>query len=124
MDTDGSATGGTSASLNKWLFAAAGAQAVVTLTAIVFYAGQFGWSAAPSIIGVCIISASAASAAGAFSGFLFGIPRVLQSDHLASQESSRVLSNSNLEQISDWLTKILVGVGLAMSMSREILPRG
>jgi hypothetical protein len=57
-------------------------------------------------------------------GFLFGIPRTLQGDHDAasaqttpqSQElrfggySQRV--NTNLEQISDWLTKILVGLTL------------
>ena len=38
-------------------------------------------------------------------GFLFGVPRAA-----STSSSSRV--NTNLEQISDWLTKILVGVGL------------
>lgn len=38
-------------------------------------------------------------------GFLFGVPRVG-----AATASARI--NTNLEQISDWLTKILVGVGL------------
>jgi hypothetical protein len=48
-------------------------------------------------------------------GFLFGIPRVLQkdssnSDISAGDYNQRV--NTNLEQISDWLTKIIVGLGL------------
>jgi hypothetical protein len=38
-------------------------------------------------------------------GFLFGVPRAG-----STPASARI--NTNLEQISDWLTKILVGVGL------------
>lgn len=64
-------------------------------------------------------------------GFLFGIPKVLQGGRptalavptvsTAPRESSAPLPNSlayaqrvntNLEEISDWLTKIIVGVGL------------
>jgi hypothetical protein len=61
---------------------------------------------------------------GSLIGFLFGIPRTLQlevpitpktqdagkSD--GKDDSFRQNVNTNLEQISDWLTKILVGVGL------------
>ena len=36
-------------------------------------------------------------------GFIFGVPRTASIDKT---------SNTNLEQISDWLTKVLVGVGL------------
>lgn len=50
-------------------------------------------------------------------GFLFGIPRVLQGDNPSASGTvgpapyaQRV--NTNLEQISDWLTKIIVGLGL------------
>src|SRR5690242_16782606 len=58
-------------------------------------------------IGLSKAGASWALGAGAFfavgmsAGFIFGIPR-----------GSHKYVNSNLEQISDWLTKILVGVGL------------
>ncbi|AQG82201.1 response regulator [Spirosoma montaniterrae] len=66
---------------------------------------------------------------GIFTGFLFGIPRVLQADggpatppapapansskpaQLAPPEYRQQV-NTNLEQISDWLTKIIVGLGL------------
>src|SRR4051812_22645802 len=61
--------------------------------------------------------ALAAATAGAVAGFIFGIPRSLQGDAPAADGVMRGAvatprDNTNLEQISDWLTKILVGVGL------------
>lgn len=60
---------------------------------------------------------------GAVIGFLFGIPRVLQEARKPEEPlvnkraeikplSYRMQVNTNLEQVSDWLTKIIVGVGL------------
>ncbi|MGH6825211.1 hypothetical protein [Methyloceanibacter sp.] len=62
---------------------------------------------------------------GGLIGFLFGIPRRLQQQeeakpaHAADDANAAAATqaaiygaNTNLEQISDWLTKILVGVGL------------
>jgi CheY-like chemotaxis protein len=69
-------------------------------------------------------------ASGGMIGFLFGIPRVLQDNNVSNvvlptkdKETEgntsqtlrpfyRMQVNTNLEQISDWLTKIIVGVGL------------
>jgi len=67
------------------------------------------------VVGVGAMAAAAALMAAAFFGFLFGIPRSLQAE--TSRDSEQGLRsgyrvNTNLEQISDWLTKILVGVGL------------
>jgi hypothetical protein len=61
-----------------------------------------------------LLLALAALVAGALTGFLFAIPRALQqSDSTTSGDATgRYAVNTNLEQISDWLTKILVGVGL------------
>ena len=69
------------------------------------------------------ITAVASISVGVLLGFLFGIPRVLASgnagdkdkirDQAAENELPQYAPNTNLEQISDWLTKILVGVGLA-----------
>ena len=74
-----------------------------------------------------VLWAAACLACGAIIGFLFGIPRFLQGDNAPpvrdekvnvnapaarSQKSSHFAPNTNLEQISDWLTKILVGLGL------------
>src|SRR5258708_423417 len=69
---------------------------------------------------------------GALLGFIFGIPRVPRSAASAApqpqpaggatgaastsappQDDRRLTTNTNLEDISDWLTKILVGAGLA-----------
>jgi hypothetical protein len=76
-----------------------------------------------AVIGIMI--AGTALLGGGLLGFLFGIPRTLQQEGPAEllnnpaetrAESGDQLvnyrANTNLEQISDWLTKILVGVGL------------
>src|SRR5262249_17310050 len=90
--------------------------------------------------GSALLWASACLACGSFIGFLFGIPRVLQHDSPAAPAPATlppgpaspqpqpanaapgatqpisagysIHVNTNLEQISDWLTKIIVGVTL------------
>lgn len=66
-----------------------------------------------------LLIAGASLAAGLLIGFLFGIPRTLQKESQPSDavkaegpETGTYGVNTNLEQISDWLTKIIVGVGL------------
>jgi hypothetical protein len=54
--------------------------------------------------------AAAALLIGGIVGFLFGIPKALQQEGTRAGVSYQ--GNTSLEQISDWLTKILVGVGL------------
>lgn len=48
---------------------------------------------------------------GALIGFLFGIPKE-KNGGTNPDANTGVGTNTNLEQISDWLTKIIVGVGL------------
>ncbi|MGB7546167.1 MAG: hypothetical protein WBM14_00325 [Terracidiphilus sp.] len=77
------------------------------------------------ILGVGVLVAGAALLSGFLMGFIFAIPRV--GDHkgrttTAQPEGTQtpnsdappdsVLFNANLVEISDWLTKIIVGVGL------------
>jgi ABC-type amino acid transport system permease subunit len=64
------------------------------------------------ILAVGLAVAVAAFAVGAIIGFLFGIPRQLQRDGPDPVGGGGLIVNTNLEQISDWLTKIIVGVGL------------
>ena len=69
------------------------------------------------ILGVGGMVAGAAFLGGVLVGILFGIPRTLQTDEppgdsLSSRTHVGYRVNTNLEQISDWLTKILVGIGL------------
>lgn len=107
---------------------------------LLFSLGAAGWTgyrvdALSPVLNWCIASI----AAGAAIGFLFGIPRAVrpgngsaQSDNAPSRsnptvdsaagsttsQSARAQSaeglqpNTNLEEVSDWLTKIIVGLGL------------
>lgn len=76
------------------------------------------WTSFPGAVrllgGLLLVSCAAASV-GALAGFLFGIPRVAAGDAAsgAAQSSPTAKPNTNLEEISDWLTKIIVGLGLA-----------
>jgi hypothetical protein len=59
---------------------------------------------------------AAASAVGALLGFLFGLPRArvadLTGDVPGPRASTFYLTNSNLIKVSDWLTTIVIGLGL------------
>jgi hypothetical protein len=78
-----------------------------------------------SVVGVGFLIALAFFFFGIFIGFIFGIPRIMSepcppavsspNDLTAQQESSQIGpygENTNFDQVSDWLTKILVGIGL------------
>jgi hypothetical protein len=68
-----------------------------------------------------LVLAAAAAAGGGFLGFLFAIPRSKQNLAPAPNPnnggSRGYDENTNLEQISDWLTKIIVGVSLVQAES-------
>jgi hypothetical protein len=52
---------------------------------------------------------------GVFIGFIFGIPKTVTTtpnDTAFAVPAAKYHGNTNLEEISDWLTKILVGAGL------------
>lgn len=107
----------------------------IGLIACVVYAVQSTNAAQfTSVLAVSVVIAGAGAVSGALLGFLFGIPRAMQHDapiprsgelsnlnSAASEPKSQplggYLANTNLEQISDWLTKILVGVGLTQVRS-------
>ena len=65
-------------------------------------------------LGTALLIGFACFCIGAFVGFLFGIPRIVASSNSSLDETSKnlIFHNDNLVQISDWLTKIIVGVGL------------
>jgi hypothetical protein len=91
-----------------WLFLGASAFPIaLALAAIGLYAASGGKSVAASAL---LVSAGAFAAGGAL-GFLFGVPHVVAA--ATSTTGEPVLrSSSHLEEIADWLTKILVGLGL------------
>jgi hypothetical protein len=96
--------------------------ALLGFVVIVFY----GWRLRSlGVISVGLMIAGASMFAGGLVGFLFGVPHARDVDLKSSDEkktpsdkgahapaSSPYKPSTSLEQISDWLTKILVGVGL------------
>lgn len=89
---------------------------------IALYALRFRTTGdALSIFGVAVLVGAAAFAVGVLAGFLFGIPResappkagdLGEAQPPATEIANPIASNTNLVEISDWLTKIIVGVGL------------
>jgi hypothetical protein len=64
-----------------------------------------------SVLAVGLAAIGAALFVGLLFGFLFGLPKSLE--HQGQTNPNALLTtNTNLEQVSDWLTKILVGIGL------------
>ncbi len=78
---------------------------------ILVYVSQLGGGKRWSVFGTAIAIAGAAAVVGGVVGFLFGIP-LTSKQRAAGASDSQYEPNTNLEQVSDWLTKIIVGVGL------------
>jgi hypothetical protein len=97
--------------------------AIVLLVAMIVVAVLLGLFSHDGGAGVTsFVLFAAAAAVGAGLGFLFGLPRARVSD-LTGDGSSEVpappakastyyLTNSNLIKVSDWLTTIVIGLGL------------
>ena len=60
---------------------------------------------------VLLLLALAATSGGAVLGFLFGVPRY-KGD---TKDDGGYVPNTNLEQVSDWLTKIIIGATLVQA---------
>ncbi|HVF45742.1 MAG TPA: hypothetical protein VM936_22130 [Pyrinomonadaceae bacterium] len=89
------------------------AYSVVCFATVFWHCGFKGEAA-----GTSFIWALASATVGGGFGFLFGIPKILQSDRLPDESASNAVIgyrqqvNTNLTEISDWLTKIIVGLSL------------
>lgn len=64
--------------------------------------------------GAAAMVSAASFLSGSLLGFLFGVPRALSSETRIQpgEQDSRLIANTNLEQVSDWLTKIILGATL------------
>jgi hypothetical protein len=86
----------------------------VSTLAIVVY----GWSVASApLILIEVLVGVGSAAVGGLLGFLFGMPRASVAPATREGDSATDAGvgyqpSTNLEQVSDWLTKILIGVGL------------
>src|SRR4051812_16010735 len=85
---------------------------------ILYSLSQEGVAASLKSIGISLILAGSGLVIGGLIGFLFGIPLSVQPSPTAGAGAATTTTrtsfrpNTSLEQISDWLTKMLVGVGL------------
>lgn len=75
--------------------------------------GIYSWAQRSwTVFSLALLIGLAASLVGALTGFLFGVPKTVATGGAGAAAGSDYQSNTNLEQISDWLTKTLVGTGL------------
>ena len=65
-----------------------------------------------STFGLLALVGAAAWLSGGVLGFIFGVPRLRAASGAGGATTSVFVPNTNLEQISDWLTKIIVGATL------------
>ncbi|MBB3837646.1 uncharacterized protein YneF (UPF0154 family) [Runella defluvii] len=73
-----------------------------------------------ALINITLLLAAACLVIGVLVGFLFGIPKFLQNNRaqpILNSTTYQYVPNTNLEEISDWLTKIIVGLGLVQLKS-------
>ncbi|WP_030059552.1 MULTISPECIES: hypothetical protein [Streptomyces] len=86
---------------------AAGTLAGTGLTGLLLF--SLGRDQVWQALGGGLVVAGASAVLGGGLGFLFGVPRVRGG---SGEPQGSYAPNTNLEQVSDWLTKVLLGVGL------------
>jgi hypothetical protein len=99
--------------VNRWLVIAETVLILFPLTTVAIYCANLptaGWIA----FAAAEMVSAATFLAGGLLGFLFGVPRALTSDtdKDSNDHPDRLYANTNLEQVSDWLTKIIIGATL------------
>lgn len=91
---------------------------VAALLVLTLYRSATGGTLQSTIVPILLVAA-AATVVGVLIGFLFGIPRVTAKPSAAEiiddTTAPNLQTNTNLEAISDWLTKIIVGVSLVQA---------
>jgi hypothetical protein len=105
--------------INWYVLVAVVAALAIGLVATILRSLQVGPTT--TVLASALIFAAASMAAGGLLGLLFGVPRTIergiqsttvQTPEAATMPTPGIGANTNLEQISDWLTKIIVGVSL------------
>ena len=91
----------------SWILGSAALLITVLAIGNLLSNGVASWTTVLRFTGGAALLCAASVMIGILVGFLFGIPRT--PTEIEGQPGG---VNTNLEQISDWLTKILVGVGL------------
>ena len=92
---------------NRWLTLIPLFASIDPVALGVYALARHSWS----VFGYGLAVSACAALVGGLVGILFGIPRSVEGSG-STKSVTPYRGNTNLEQISDWLTKILVGVGL------------
>jgi len=90
---------------------------VIFLTTATILLSLYGWSvSSPPLLLTELLVGAASISVGSLLGFLFGMPRAMVAPSTSEETDAAApmtyRPSTNLEQVSDWLTKILIGVGL------------
>ena len=85
--------------------------ALFGLAALSLYVAPWRNGFSPFGFGLLVSGGSVGS--GFLVGFLFGMPRESDVKNLPGDNRSPFHASTSLEQIADWLTKIIVGIGIA-----------
>ncbi len=86
---------------------------ILCFICIAFYALSLSRGNSTAVLATLFMVTCASYLIGNAFGFLFGIPKTMQErDGMKPENRISYQINTNLEQISDWLTKMLVGAGL------------
>lgn len=124
-------------SYEKWFFGSPIGFGLLCLggLASTAYAGNGSWQYPVKAMAILFLAAGTAFAAGAFLGFLFGVPRVAPPAVVgapalatgtptpatgtapAATGTAVITSTANLVEIADWLLKLLLGAGLTQFRS-------
>src|SRR4051812_27802494 len=91
-----------------WFHMVFGAMGVGAVGIIIYSWAEASWK----VFACALFISLAAALVGALAGFVFGIPKTVATGTPAATSAgtaSPYQGNTNLEEISDWLTKILVG---------------
>ena len=87
--------------------------AAIGVLASAGYSAQFDLLTFVKVMGFAVIVGGAAALTAGVLGFVFGLPStILPGREAGAPDGPRYLPNNSLEQISDWITKIIVGIGL------------
>lgn len=97
--------------IRTWVLAAIATGVASYVLWSAFFIPQLGWRAGDLAIGGVLVGFGSC-AVGATLGFLFGTPRTLQEGVGINNGRPKLFVNTALEEISSWLTKIIVGISL------------
>lgn len=77
--------------------------AIVSILAVTLYATPLGWPTVIRVFGFTVVISLATFWLAGILGFIFGVPRTSETER----------ANRSLQELTDWLTKLIIGASLA-----------